>query len=240
MERTEPAAAPALLEMYRAMVLVREVEQALVRLFAENRVPGFLHSYIGEEATAVGVLQRRCGRTTTSPPPTGAMATSSPRARTSAGSSPRSTARKPGYCKGKGGSMHVADSALGILGANGIVGGGIPIAAGAASPRSCGRRPGARSSFFGDGATDSGAFHEALNLASLWDVPVVFVCENNGFAEFTPQRAHQRIEHIADRAAGYSMPGVTSTATTWKRSTRPPRRPWRGPAAEAARRSWSA
>jgi len=207
-ERTQPTAAPALLEMYQAMVLVREVEQALVRLFAENRVPGFLHSYIGEEATAVGVcaaLREDDYITSTHRGHGHIVAKGADLGRFFA----EIYGKEAGYCKVKGGSMHVADPRLGILGANGIVGGGIPIAAGAALAARLRGLDRVAVSFFGDGATDIGAFHEALNLASLWDVPVVFVCENNGFAEFTPQQAHQRIDHIADRAAGYSMPGVT-------------------------------
>jgi dehydrogenase E1 component/transketolase-like protein len=131
MERAEPAAAPPLLEMYQAMVLVREVEQALVRLFAENRVPGFLHSYIGEEATAVGVcsaLRAEDYITSTHRGHGHIVAKGADLGRFFA----EIFGKEAGYCKGKGGSMHVADARLGILGANGIVGGGIPIAAGAA------------------------------------------------------------------------------------------------------------
>jgi pyruvate dehydrogenase E1 component alpha subunit len=116
--------------------------------------------------------------------------------------------RATGICGGKGGSMHIADPSLGILGANGIVGAGIPIAAGAALAADMRGLDRVAVSFFGDGATDIGVFHEALNLASLWRVPAVFVCENNGYADFMARASHQPIERIADRAAAYAMPGV--------------------------------
>jgi pyruvate dehydrogenase E1 component alpha subunit len=105
--------------------------------------------------------------------------------------------------------MHVADLDLGILGANGIVGGGIPIAAGAALAAQLRGTDQVAVSFMGDGATDIGVFHESLNLAALWDLPVVFVVENNGYADFIAQRDHQRIEQVSGRAAGYGMAGET-------------------------------
>lgn len=197
-----------LLGLYRQMVLIREAEQTLVRLFAQNRMPGFIHSYIGEEATAVGV----CSVLRTDD-----YLTSTHRGHghilAKGGDLNRFFAelygKAAGYCRGKGGSMHVADLDLGILGANGVVGGGIPIAAGAAFAARMQGLDRVAVSFMGDGATDIGSFHEALNLASLWDVPVVFVVENNGYADFIAQPAHQRIEHISDRAAAYGMPGET-------------------------------
>jgi acetoin:2,6-dichlorophenolindophenol oxidoreductase subunit alpha len=197
-----------LLGLYRQMVLVREAEETLIRLFSQNRMPGFIHSYIGEEATAVGV----CSVLRTDD-----YLTSTHRGHghilAKGGDLNLFFAelygKAVGYCKGKGGSMHVADLGLGILGANGVVGGGIPIAAGAAFAARMQGLDRVAVSFMGDGATDIGSFHEALNLASLWEVPVVFVVENNGYADFIAQPAHQRIEHISDRAAGYGMPGHT-------------------------------
>jgi acetoin:2,6-dichlorophenolindophenol oxidoreductase subunit alpha len=197
-----------LFEMYRRMVLIREVEQTLVRLFAEGRVPGFIHSYIGEEASAVGVCSAL---------PTDSYVTSTHRGHghiLAKGGDLRPFfaelfGKASGYCRGKGGSMHVTDLDLGILGANGIVGAGIPIATGAALASRLQSLDRVAAAFFGDGATDIGVFHEALNMASLWQLPAVFVCENNGYAEFMAQRAHQRIERISDRAAAYAMPGVT-------------------------------
>jgi len=118
-------------------------------------------------------------------------------------------ARRTGYCKGKGGSMHIADQDLGVLGANGIVGGGIPIAAGAALGIKLKGERHVVVSFFGDGASNEGAFHEGINIASVWKLPAVFVCENNGFAESTPQPTHQAVRDVADRAKAYGIPGVT-------------------------------
>ena len=116
--------------------------------------------------------------------------------------------RATGLCKGKGGSMHVADVEKGMLGANGIVGGGFPLACGAALTAKMHATGGVAVCFFGDGAANQGTFHESLNLASIWKLPVVFVCENNGYGEATPFEYHCSIANVADRAAGYSMPGV--------------------------------
>jgi TPP-dependent pyruvate/acetoin dehydrogenase alpha subunit len=195
-----------LLSMYRSMVKIREVEQALIRLFAQGRMPGFIHSYIGEEATAVGVctaLRPDDYITSTHRGHGHILAKGGDLERFMAEVYGRST----GYSGGKGGSMHIADLDLGILGANGIVGGGIPIAAGAACSARMAGSDRVAVSFFGDGASDIGAFHETLNLASVWDLPVVFVCENNGYADFIATHEHQRVENISDRASAYGMPG---------------------------------
>jgi acetoin:2,6-dichlorophenolindophenol oxidoreductase subunit alpha len=196
-----------LLQMYRSMVLIREAEQALVRLFAENKVPGFIHSSIGEEATSVGVcsaLRPDDYLTSTHRGHGHVLAKGADLRRFFA----ELYGRGSGYCRGKGGSMHVTDLDIGILGANGVVGAGIPIAAGAALASKLRGDDRIAVAFFGDGATDIGVFHEALNLASLWQVPTVFVCEDNGYADFMARRSHQPIERIADRAAAYAMPGV--------------------------------
>ena len=113
-----------------------------------------------------------------------------------------------GYCKGRGGSMHIVDMSRGMLGANAIVGGGIPIAVGAAFASYYRGEDTVAVPFFGDGATNIGAFHESANMAAVWDLPMVLVCENNGYAEFTAQSQHMKLENIADRAASYGMPGV--------------------------------
>jgi pyruvate dehydrogenase E1 component alpha subunit len=113
-----------------------------------------------------------------------------------------------GYCKGRGGSMHIADVAKGNLGANGIVGGGIPIAVGAALSSKMMKTGKVVVSFFGDGANNEGAFHEALNMAAVWKLPVIFVCENNGYGMSTSTARSTAVKNIADRAAAYSMPGV--------------------------------
>jgi pyruvate dehydrogenase E1 component alpha subunit len=118
-------------------------------------------------------------------------------------------AKQTGYCRGRGGSMHIADAKTGNLGANGIVGGGIPIAAGAALAQKMKGLDNVVVSFFGDGATNEGAFHEALNLAAVWDLPVIFICENNKYGMSFSTEKSMRVENIADRAAAYGFPGVT-------------------------------
>ena len=198
----------SLLDMYRTMVLIRESEETLLRLFSQNRMPGFIHSYLGEEATGVGVcaaLRPDDYITSTHRGHGHVLAKGADLNQFFA----ELYGKASGYCKGKGGSMHVADLDLGILGANGVVGGGIPIAAGAALSAQMQGLDRVAVSFMGDGATDIGAFHESLNLAALWQLPVVFVVENNGYADFIAQRDHQRIERISDRASSYGMPGMT-------------------------------
>jgi acetoin:2,6-dichlorophenolindophenol oxidoreductase subunit alpha len=118
-------------------------------------------------------------------------------------------AKKTGYCHGKGGSMHIADLDLGILGANGIVGGGIPIATGAGLALKMQGSDRVTVAFFGDGASNTGAFYEGVNLAAVWNLPVVFVCENNQYAESTPRTTHQKVKYVSDRAAAFNIPGVT-------------------------------
>jgi pyruvate dehydrogenase E1 component alpha subunit len=117
--------------------------------------------------------------------------------------------RSTGYCKGKGGSMHIADVDLGILGANGIVGAGMPIATGAAFACKYKGNDAVAVAFFGDGASDRATFHESLNMASIWKLPVIFMCENNGWAISNAQETHQNITDISDRASGYGIPGVS-------------------------------
>ena len=190
------------------MVLIREAEETLLRLFSQNRMPGFIHSYLGEEAVAVGVctaLNADDYITSTHRGHGHILAKGGDLKLFFA----ELYGKETGYCKGKGGSMHVADLDLGILGANGIVGGGIAIAGGAALAAQMTGNGRVAVSFMGDGATDIGSFHESLNLAALWDVPAIFVVENNGYADFIAQRDHQKIERISDRAAAYGMPGVT-------------------------------
>jgi acetoin:2,6-dichlorophenolindophenol oxidoreductase subunit alpha len=196
------------LGMYRAMVLIREAEQTLLRLFSQNRMPGFIHSYIGEEAVAVGVCSalRRDDYLTSTHRGHGHILAKGGDLKLFFA---ELYGKANGYCKGKGGSMHVADLDLGILGANGIVGGGIAIAAGAALSAQMQGLDRVAVAFMGDGASDIGNFHESLNLASLWQVPALFVVENNGYADFIAQASHQKIEKISDRGAGYGMPGVT-------------------------------
>jgi pyruvate dehydrogenase E1 component alpha subunit len=196
-----------LLEAYRRMRTIRGFEEKIEELSLAGKLPGFLHLYAGEEATAVGVCMH--------------LRDSDFLASTHRGHghciakgvelAPMMAelyGRRSGTCKGKGGSMHIADLDRGMLGANGIVGGGLPLATGAAlTARVRGKRQVAVA-FFGDGAANQGTFHEALNLAAIWSLPVVFVAENNGYGEATPVEYHMKITDIADRAAAYGMPGA--------------------------------
>jgi 2-oxoisovalerate dehydrogenase E1 component len=206
-----PTAVPftKLLEMHRLMLLARKFDEAVIDLYASGEIPGFMHLYIGEEAVAVGAcaaLERDDLITSTHRGHGHCIAK---------GGDPRLMmaellAKADGYCKGKGGSMHIACLSLGILGANGIVGGGFPIADGAALSAKLLGTGRVCACFFGDGASNEGSFHEALNLAGVWKLPVVFVCENNLFAQTTPQGDHQAIRDIAVRADSYGMPGVVA------------------------------
>ncbi len=196
-----------LIGLYASMYKIRYFEQEAVRLFRNKELPGWLHSYIGEEAVAVGVcasLNRDDYITSTHRGHGHCIAKGADLKKMMA----ELHGKETGYCKGKGGSMHIADFSIGILGANGIVGGGIPIAAGAALASQYLGDGKVAVCFFGDGASNQGCFHESLNLASLWKLPVVYVCENNLYAESTPQADHQPIKDIADRAESYHIPGV--------------------------------
>ena len=197
-----------MLFMYRKMVEIRQFEEAAGTLYQSGQLPGFLHLYIGEEATAVGVcthLKDDDYITSTHRGHGHLIAKGGKRDRMMA----ELFARTTGYCKGKGGSMHIADKETGILGANGVVGAGIPLAAGAALSAKYRGTQQIAVSFFGDGATNQGVFHETLNLAAVWELPVVFVCENNRFGMGTPQHEHQRIVDLAVRAPAYDIPGLT-------------------------------
>lgn len=176
-----------LLERYRTMRLIRTVENQLSRLFADSEVPGFIHLSIGQEAIAAGVMAALDARDS--------MATNH---RGHGHVLARGIdlemffmeimGKAGGICGGRGGSMHVADMALGIIGANGIVGAGIPIALGSAIAHAVRGTGGVAVVFFGDGAMAEGVLHESLNMASLWSLPIVFVCENNGWSEFSPTK----------------------------------------------------
>ncbi|RME85127.1 MAG: thiamine pyrophosphate-dependent dehydrogenase E1 component subunit alpha [Caldilineae bacterium] len=194
-------------ELYRRMVLIREFELRAIRERRGGLIPGFIHSCVGEEATAVGACAALAGND---------VITSTHRGHghlIAKGGDPRYmmaelAARSTGYCGGKGGSLHMADFDLGILGANGIVAGGIPMAVGAALAFQMRREPRVALAFFGDGAVNEGAFHEAANLAGLWKLPVIFFCENNLYGEGTPQHKQAPIRDLAMRAEGYGFPGV--------------------------------
>ena len=179
------AQAERLTALYRTMSLIRQVETALTRLFANSEVPGFIHLSIGQEAVAAGIASALL--------PQDSLATTHrghghvlARGMDVGGFMKEIMGREGGLCKGRGGSMHVADLSLGILGANGIVGAGIPIALGSAMAHQARKTGGVAVAFFGDGAMAEGVLHETLNMASLWKCPLLLVCENNGWSEFSP------------------------------------------------------
>ena len=197
-----------LLEMYKTMIRIRLVETKVMKLFEQSEMPGFIHSYIGEEAVAAGIcfnLNQKDMITSTHRGHGHLIAKGCKLDLFFAELYGKST----GYCKGKGGSMHVADLDLGILGANGVVGAGSAIASGAALSIKMKNENNVAVAFVGDGAVNIGPFHESLNLASVWALPVIFVVENNGFADFIRTEDHLKIDKISKRAAGYGMPGYT-------------------------------
>ena len=195
------------LGLYRRMLLIRKFEERVSRLYADGEIPGFVHLYIGEEAIAVGV----CSNLNKDD-----FITSTHRGHghlIAKGGNPRLMmaelfGKKTGYCKGKGGSMHIADLDLGILGANGIVGGGIPIAVGAAYSAYLRGTSQVAIAFFGDGASNKGVFHESLNMSSAWSLPVIFICENNQFGVSTRISRITNVEDLSKRAVGYGIPGI--------------------------------
>src|SRR4051812_27155918 len=196
-----------LLTMYERMTQIRTFEDLAGKNFAGGLIPGFVHLYAGEEAVAVGICSQLSDKD---------YITSTHRGHGHciakgvdiAGMVAELMGKSTGVCKGKGGSMHIADVEKGMLGANGIVGGGIPLACGAALTAKTLGTGGVAVCFFGDGAANQGTFHEGLNLAAIWNLPVVFVCENNGYAESTPVRYHCSASDIANRAAAYEIPGL--------------------------------
>lgn len=197
-----------LIDMYKQMVRIRKFEQRIVELFAKAKIPGFVHTSIGEEAIPVGTcscLNRDDYMTSTHRGHGHLLAKGGDMSLMMA----ELFGKETGYCKGKGGSMHIADLDLGILGANGLVGGGITIATGAGLSAKMRGTKQVTVCFFGDGASNQGAFHEGLNLASIWDLPVLYICENNLYALSTPHSQHQRIQNISDRAVAYGIPGVS-------------------------------
>ena len=196
-----------LTSMLETMLKIRMFEENIVKLFKAGELPGWLHVYIGEEAVATGV----CLNLTIKD-----YVTSTHRGHghcIAKGANIKNMmaelyGKKTGCCGGRGGSMHISDASVGILGANGIVGGGIPIATGAALGCQYLKEGRIVVSFFGDGASDEGSFHESLNLASVWKLPVIYVCENNLYAETNPCEKHSNIKDIVDRAKAYNIPGV--------------------------------
>ena len=197
-----------LADIYRRMVTIRHFEEKAFELYAQGMIPGAIHSSAGQEATAVGVLihlsdsdyvystHRGHGHFAARNAPLDKMAA-------------ELLGRRDGLCKGKGGSMHFFDVSRGLMGCNGIVGAGIPLAVGAGLTIKL-RNPGRVCVvFFGDGAANQGTFHEGLNLASLWKLPVVFVCENNMYGMGTHVSRSTSVKDISVRGVAYDMPGVT-------------------------------
>ncbi len=195
-----------LLEMYRRMVLIRRMEEQLARDCAAGKLPGPVHLYVGEEAVAVGVcrhLSERDWITSTHRGHGHFLAKGGDPARMMA----EIYGRADGICGGFGGSMHVADFSKGIIGANGVVGGGIALATGAALAAQLDGDGRVAVAFFGDGAANQGVLAEALNVAALWKLPLVLVCENNGFSEFSPT-ATVTAGSIAERARPFGVPAI--------------------------------
>ena len=198
----------ALTELLRRMWLIRAFEEKVSALYAERQIVGLLHLGIGQEAVAVGCCSllrnddyvfgghRSHGH---------AIAKGADINRLMA----EIAGRASGYCGGKGGSMHIVAKDAGFITATGVVGGTIPLALGAAFAAKEKKQNQVAVVFFGDGAGQAGPFHESLNIASLWQLPVIFVCENNGYAEFTPLSAHTKIKRLAQHAKTYGIPAST-------------------------------
>lgn len=193
--------------LYRTMCEIREFELAASRYYKEGELPGFIHLSLGQEACAAGACAAL--------QPQDYIA-SNHRGHghcLAKGASARLMmaelfARSDGYGKGRGGSMHIADVSKGVLGANGIVGQSMGLALGAALSLQVQGKPACSVAFFGEGASSTGIAHEAMNMAAIWKLPVIFFCESNQYAELSPYAAHVSVESIAARAAGYGFPGV--------------------------------
>ena len=196
------------LQMYRQMVRIRSFEDNANQLYLSGKMPGLTHMYSGQEAVAVGIceaLEKTDHITSTHRGHCHCIAKCAEVSRMFA----EFFGKESGYCRGRGGSMHIADLSTGNLGANGIVGGGLPIAVGAAfSAKQLGTGAVAVC-FFGDGANNEGAFHEALNMAAVWKLPVVFFCENNRYGMSVSTERSTAVKSIADCAVAYAMPGVS-------------------------------
>jgi pyruvate dehydrogenase E1 component alpha subunit len=194
--------------MLQKMSEIRFFEEKVFDLYGQNLVPGTIHLYAGEEAVAVGVcsaLRKDDFITSTHRGHGHCIAKGADLKRTMA----EILGRETGYCKGKGGSMHIADFSVGMLGATAVVGAGLPIAVGAGLSAKLRNTDQVVACFFGEGASNQGTFHESLNMAAAWSLPVIFVCENNLYAMGTRQSRIMKIANVADRASGYGMPGVT-------------------------------
>jgi TPP-dependent pyruvate/acetoin dehydrogenase alpha subunit len=196
-----------MIKLYRTMLTIRRFEERVSAEYVKGNALGYVHLYIGEEAVATGVCNnlRIEDRIVSHHRGHGhSIAKGADVKRMMA----EVFGKKTGYCKGKGGSMHIADFAVGMLGANGIVGAGLPIAVGAALAAQLDKKDKIAAVFFGDGASQEGEFHESLSLAAVWNLPMLFVCENNLYAAGTPAHFALPVQDIYKKAAGYNMPGV--------------------------------
>lgn len=197
-----------LLDLYRTMALIRSFEARVAELYRDAEIPGFVHTSLGQEACAAGVcvaLRPDDYLTTTHRGHGHCIAKGAEVEPMMAELFGKAT----GLCKGKGGSMHAADPRVGILGANAIVAAGLPLAVGAGLSSAVLGQGRVAVAFFGDGAVNQGMFHEAVNLAAVWGLPVVFACENNVYAEFTDSRRMSRLESVAERARAYGIEAET-------------------------------
>lgn len=193
--------------IYKTMNDIRNFEDTVHQIFTTGEIPGFVHLYAGEESIATGV----CAHLTEKD-----YITSTHRGHGHCiakgcdldGMMAEIFGKETGLCKGKGGSMHIADIDKGMLGANGMVGGGFPIAVGAGLRNKYLKTKDVAICFFGDGAANEGTFHEGINMAAIWKLPVVFVCENNSFAESTSVKYASGSKTIAERSAAYGIPGI--------------------------------
>jgi len=207
-----PLSRDDLLQCYRTMRTIREFEERLHVDFARGDIPGFVHLYAGEEATAVGIMSHLGD---------GDRIASTHRGHghcIAKGVDPVKMmmeiyGKKGGSCNGKGGSMHIADLSKGMMGANGILGAGAPLVCGAALAAKYRKKNEVAINFVGDGASNQGTFLESLNLAAVWNLPALFVIENNGYAEATSRDYATAVDSYVDRAAGFGMPGITVDGT---------------------------
>lgn len=201
-----------LLEAYRIMRTIREFEDRLHFEFAKGDIPGFVHLYAGEEAAATGIMMHLTDKDRIASTHRGHGHC------IAKGMDPREMmaeiyGKATGSCRGKGGSMHIADLSKGMLGANGILGAGAPLICGAALAAKHRKDGGVGISFFGDGASNQGTVLESMNLAAVWNLPAIFVVENNGYAESTSRDYAVAVDSYVDRAAGFGIPGVTVDGT---------------------------
>ncbi len=197
-----------LLRIYETMVTIRKFEETAEKNFLQGEMPGFIHLYIGEEAIGAGIISqlRKDDFITSTHRGHGHMIAKGADMKKMMA---ELYGKNTGYCKGKGGSMHIMSFDIGVLGANGVVAGGLPIAAGAGMAIKLKGSDQVVVSFFGDGATGRGAFHEALNWASVYKLPIIFVNENNQYASTAKYERVVPVKSIAERAMAYNMPGIS-------------------------------